>query len=164
VLQPFALILVAVQLIMLIYDPRTVLPAARDERAGDDLLALIRSYPGEVWIPAHSYYTAMVGKQTYVHWATVTDTSGIWDTDLDVQHGGQNDPRRQIILDEIQAAVAAKRFDAVILDDIPKELDAYWNDLLSPYYRLDRKLFAEDDVFWTVSGAPKRPQLVYVRR
>ena len=164
VLQPLALILVAVQLIILVYDPRTVLPAARDEHAGNDLLALIRSYPGEVWIPAHSYYTAMVGKPTYVHWATVTDTSGIWDTDLDVQHGGQNDPRRQIILDEIKAAVAAKRFDAIILDHIPKELRAYWDDLLSPYYRLDRKLFADDDVFWTVSGAPKRPQLVYVRR
>jgi 4-amino-4-deoxy-L-arabinose transferase-like glycosyltransferase len=164
VLQPLALILVAVQLIILVYDPRTVLPAARDERAGNDLLASIRSYPGEVWIPAHSYYAAIVGKPTCVHWATVTDTSGIWDTDLDVQHGGQNDPRRQIILDEIKAAVAAQRFDAIILDDIPKELRAYWNDLLSPYYRLDRKLFADDDVFWTVSGAPKRPQLVYIRR
>ncbi len=136
---------------------------ARDERAGCDL-SLIRSYPGEVFIPAHSYYAALVGKPTYVHWATITDTSGIWDTDLDVQQGGKNDPRRQIILDEIQAAVASQRFDAIILDDIPKELKAYWGDLLTPYYRLERKVFAEPDVFWTVSGAGNRPQLVYIRR
>jgi len=163
-LQPIALLLVAAQFLILIYDPRTVLPSARDERAGHDVLSLIRSYPGEVFIPAHSYYAALVGKPTYVHWATVTDTSGIWDTDLDVQHGGKNDPRRQIILDEIQSAVASQRFDAVILDDIPKELNAYWNDLLAPYYRLEREVFAAPDVFWTVSGASKRPQLVYIRR
>jgi len=163
-LQPIALLLVAAQFLILLYDPRTVLPSARDERAGRDLLALVRSYPGEVWIPAHSYYTALVGKATYVHWATITDTSGIWDTNLDVQHGGSNDPRRQIILDEIMAAVAEKRFDAIILDDIPKELQAYWDNLLAPTYRLERRAFAEADVFWTVSGAPKRPDLVYVRR
>ena len=154
----------AAQFLILLYDPRTVLPSARDERAGRDLLTLVRSYPGEVWIPAHSYYTALVGKATYVHWATVTDTSGIWDTNLDVQHGGKNDPRRQIILDEIKAAVAGQRFDAIILDDIPKELRAYWDDLLAPTFRLERRAFAEPNVFWTVSGAPKRPELVYVRR
>ena len=163
-LQPIVLLLVAAQLLILIYDPRTVLPSARDERAGYDLLSLIRSYPGEVFIPAHSYYAALVSKPTYVHWATITDTSGIWDTDLDVQHGGKNDPRRQIILDEIQAAVASQRFDAIILDDIPKELKAYWGDLLAPHYRLERKVFAEPDVFWTVSGAGNRPQLVYIHR
>ena len=163
-LQPIALLLVAAQFLILLYDPRTVLPSARDERAGRDLLTLVRSYPGEVWIPAHSYYTALVGKATYVHWATVTDTSGIWDTNLDVQHGGSNDPRRQIILDEIKAAVAGQRFDAIILDDIPKELRAYWDDLLAPTFRLERRAFAEPNVFWTVSGAPKRPELVYVRR
>ncbi len=163
-LQPVALFLVVVQFLMLAYDPSTVLPSGRDERAGRDMLALIRSYPGGVFIPAHSYYTALVGKPTYVHWATVTDTSGLWDTDLDVQHGRQNDPRRQIILDEVKAAVAGQRFDAIILDDIPKELDAYWNDLLSPYYRLEGKIFEEPDVFWTVSGAAKRPQLIYVRK
>jgi hypothetical protein len=163
-LQPIVLLLVTAQFLTLVYDLRTVLPSARDERAGHDLLSLIRSYPGEVFIPAHSYYAALVGKPTYVHWATITDTSGIWDTDLDVQHGGKNDPRRQIILDEIQAAVASQRFDAIILDDIPKELKAYWGDLLAPYYRLERKVFAEPDVFWTVSGAGNRPQLVYIRR
>ncbi len=163
-LQPIALLLVAAQFLVLLYDPRTVLPSARDERAGRDLLALVRSYPGEVWIPAHSYYTALAGKSTYSHWATITDASGIWDTNLDVQHGGSNDPRRQIILDEIKAAVAGQRFDAIILDDIPKELRAYWDDLLAPTFRLERRAFAEPDVFWTVSGAPKRPELIYIRR
>ena len=164
VLQPLALLLVAAQFIILLYDPRTVLPSARDERAGRDLIALVRSYPGEVWIPAHSNYTALAGKPTYSHWATITDASGIWDTNLDVQNGGSNDPRRSIILDEIKAAVAEQRFDAIILDDIPKELRAYWDDLLAPTYRLERRAFAEQDVFWTVSGAPKRPDLIYIRR
>jgi len=163
-LQPLALLLVAAQFLIMLYDPRTVLPSARDERAGNDLIALIRSYPGEVWMPAHSYYTALAGKSTYSHWATITDASGIWDTNLDVQAGGSNDPRRSIILEEIKAAVAEQRFDAIILDDIPKELRAYWDDLLAPTYRLERRAFAEQDVFWTVSGAPKRPDLIYIRR
>jgi hypothetical protein len=162
------LALTAAQFLLLAYDPRTVLPTARDENAGRALLDLIRSYPGEVFIPAHSYYTVRlkpeVGKPTYAHWAAITDASGIWDTNLDVQRGGQHDPRRQIILDEIQAAVASQRFDAIILDDIPKERQAFWDDLLAPYYEFDRNAFADPDVFWTVSGAPSRPELVYVPR
>jgi hypothetical protein len=162
--EPVALLVVIAQFALLIYDPRAVLPTSRDEQAGRDFLALIRQYPGDVWIPSHSYYTAQAGKRAFVHWATITDTSGLWDTNLDVQRGGQNDPRRQSILDDIQAAVAARRFDAIILDDMPRELNAYWNALLAPHYRLERKVFAEPDVFWTVSGAPGRPQLLYVRR
>jgi hypothetical protein len=160
--RPALLALVVIQFVTLIYDPRVVLPTQRDAAAGQALLQTIRSYPGEVFIPAHSYYTALAGKATYAHWAAITDTSGIWDTDLDVQHGGVNDPRRRIILDEISAAVARQQFDAILLDDIPKERRAYWDALLAPYYRLERPLFSGPDVFWTVSGAPKRPDLIYV--
>lgn len=160
--QRTILLLASVQILMLAYDPRTVLPTARDERAGQGLLALVRSFPGEVFIPSHSYYPALVGKPSHAHWAAITDTSGIWDTNLDVQRGGKNDPRREIIMDELRAAVARQRFDAIILDDYAAERHAFWDDLLAPYYELDRQVFADANVFWTVSGSPARPQLVYV--
>jgi hypothetical protein len=165
-LQWAVCLLVAVQFMRSSYDPRTVLPTARDEEAGREMLALLRSYPGEVFVAGASYYPAMLGKPTYAHWGAIVDSSGLWDTNLDVQRGGQPDPRRRIILDELAAAVAGQRFDAIILDDTSGAgpWDAYWNDLLAPYYRFDRRVFAEPDVFWTVSGSPSRPQLVYVPR
>ena len=161
-----ALLLAAVQFVKLVYDPRTVLPTARDERAGQEMLALIRSYPGDVFVAGGSYYPAMVGKPTFANWGAIVDSSGLWDTDLDVQRGKRPDPRRRIILDELEAAVASRRFDAVILDDTSGTgpWDTYWNSLLAPYYRFDRIIFAEPDVFWTISGGPTRPQLVYVPR
>jgi hypothetical protein len=161
-----ALLLAAVQFVKLVYDPRTVLPTARDERAGQEMLALIRSYPGDVFVAGGSYYPAMVGKPTFANWGAIVDSSGLWDTNLDVQRGKRPDPRRRIILDELEAAVASRRFDAVILDDTSGTgpWDTYWNSLLAPYYRFDRIIFAEPDVFWTISGGPTRPQLVYVPR
>lgn len=163
-LQPVALLMVAAQFLMQVYDPRSVLPTPRDERAGQDMLTLVRSFTGDVFVSGGSYYPAMVGKPTYANWGAIVDSSGLWDTNLDVQRGGQNDPRRQSILDELEAAVASQRFDAIILDDTSGTgpWDTYWNNLLTPYYRLDRRIFAEPDVFWTVSGGQTRPQLVYV--
>jgi hypothetical protein len=148
---------------VLAYDPRTVVPTRADEAAGRAFLERLRSYPGDVFIPAHSYYAAMAGKPTFAHWATITDTSGMWDTNLDVQHGGQNDPRRAIITDEVLAAIEARRFSAIILDDIPRELEGYWDALLAPHYQLDGRAFDSED-FITVSGAASRPDLIYVPR
>jgi hypothetical protein len=115
-------------------------------------------------MPSHTQYPVLAGKPDLAHWAPVIDTAGLWDTNRDVQQGGVNDPRRQIILDELDAAIAARQFSAIILDDNPKELEAFWAGRLEPYYRLEGQLFAEPDVFWTVSGAPTRPQLIYVPR
>ncbi len=158
------LLLAAAQFVKLVYDPRTVLPTARDERAGQDMLALLRSYPGDVFVAGGSYYPALVGKPTFANWGAIVDSGGLWDTNLDVQRGQQPDPRRRIILDELNAAVVSQRFDAIILDDTSGTgpWDVYWKNLLEPYYRFDRGVFAEPDVFWTVSGGPTRPQLVYV--
>jgi hypothetical protein len=153
-----------IQFALLAYDPRVTLPTAADEQAGRALVDRLAAYPGEVFIPAHSQYAAMAGKPTFAHWATITDTSGIWDTNLDVQHGGAHDPRRASLMQELEAAVAAQRFSAIILDDNEKELTAFWNDLLAPHYRLEGRLFDDDHVFQTVSGVRSRPQLVYVPR
>jgi len=160
--QSAVLVGVIVQFGWLVYDPRGTLPTTADRQAGEAFLEQIRAYPGEVFIPAHTYYPFMAGKPTHAHWASITDTSGIWDTNVDVQRGGVNDPRRAIILEEVQQAIAQQRFSAIILDDIPKELDNYWTPLLAPYYQLDQTVFTDPNVFWTVSGAHKRPQLIYV--
>lgn len=160
--RPVVLLLAVAQFWVLAYDPRTMIPSPRAEHAGQELLALIRAYPGEVFIPAHSYYTAMVGKPTYAQWAAVVDVSGLWDTDLDTRLGGPPDPRRRIILDEIEQAVMAQRFDAIILDDNDDWLTFYWNKVLAPYYHLERRVFVERDEFRTIVDPRWRPQLVYV--
>lgn len=151
------------QFALLAYDPRVVVPTAADEAAGRDFIARLRTYPGEVFIPSHSFYTAQAGKPTFAHWATITDTSGIWDTDMDVQRGGEHDPRRAYIMDEMLAAIEAKRFSAIILDDNERELTHFWNEVLEPYYRLEGRTF-DTDVFQPVSGALSRPDLIYVPR
>ncbi|MEI6125887.1 MAG: glycosyltransferase family 39 protein [Pseudomonadota bacterium] len=58
-----ALFLLAVQLCLLLYDPRSDLPYPGSEEKGSEFIARVRSMQGEVYIPYHSFYGVMAGKK-----------------------------------------------------------------------------------------------------
>lgn len=51
----------------------TVLPQPEDRVAADRLLNHLRQVPGDLFIPFHSYYGALVGKRTFVHRMGIRD-------------------------------------------------------------------------------------------
>jgi hypothetical protein len=89
------------------YDPRPFLPTARDRAAGDALLARLRAVDGDVLIPFHPFYGHLAGKPSYLHRMGVLD---IWRAGMGAPAG-------------LTAALDAKRFAAVVMDD---KIDGNW--------------------------------------
>ena len=65
--EAFVLGAALLQFACLAYDPRQYVPTAADRAAGEHLLATIRGIPGDVFVPAHGYLTALAGKRTFTH-------------------------------------------------------------------------------------------------
>ena len=56
----------------------------------------------------------------------------------------------------VDRLIAEQRFSAIVLDDSFRKVGD-----TTPGYALAETLFEDPSVFWTRSGAPSRPQLVY---
>jgi hypothetical protein len=69
----FVAALVAISLVATHYQPRAHVPRPEQREAGERLLAMIRSAPGEVFIPFHSFYPHLVGKSVSVHHVTLME-------------------------------------------------------------------------------------------
>lgn len=93
------------QLGLLLYDPRLQIPRPEERRANDELVELLRGYPGPVLVPHHSELPLLAGKPGHAH------EMAIWDV-LNV--GGRRG--RDLLAAEIRAALGAGRFDAIVTD------------------------------------------------
>ena len=51
----------------LLYDPAAALPPPAHGTATEQLIAFVRSQPGEVWLPFHGHLGALAGKQRFAH-------------------------------------------------------------------------------------------------
>ena len=72
---------------------------------------------------------------------------------------GYIDPKLKYDLTlEIKRAIREKRFSAVILDK-------YWFQKdIEEHYRIERRIFTDNDVFWPVTGWQTRPEVIYIPR
>jgi hypothetical protein len=97
---------VLVQLGGLAYAPADVLPAAAHRRAGDALIDLLRRFDGPVLMLGSSYYPVMAGKPSHAHLMALQD----------VARARGQEALREKLIGELNAALVARRFGAVILD------------------------------------------------
>lgn len=134
------------QLGLLAYDPRALLPTPGDRAAGDALVAKITSLDGDVFIPHHGYLARRAGKREYAH------TLGIDNLLLDDR---TSDARRDLEI-EFLGHFAERRFGAVILDS-----DGRYAEFAREFYGPGEPLFERDDVFFGVSGGHIRPETLY---
>ncbi len=114
------------------WSPRPFVPTARDRAAGDELIALIRDLPGEVWVPSHPWYGHLAGKPMYVHRMGVKDVTTLW-----TKPGTTYDRLiRGYRFDAVQLTAALRRrhWDAIVLDnrDVHQEVAA-----VGVHYRVD---------------------------
>ena len=104
-LAPIAAVL---QLAVLVYDPRTLVPTSRDAAAGRAIVERIRQLPDGVLVLDHGYLAEMAGKRSFAHGWAMTDV--LWADHADA--GGA-------LESEVRGAIAARRFPALVLDATP---------------------------------------------
>lgn len=132
------------QFLLLVYNPIRQIPTAQDRAAGWELVQTIRSLPGDVLIPYHPYLLTLAGKPAHAHWTGMEELIGLY--------GGGETPEGTRLLGELRDAIANRRYSALFLDEA-------W-DVASSYVN-QGPLFAQEDVFWPVTGWRTRPQYIY---
>jgi 4-amino-4-deoxy-L-arabinose transferase-like glycosyltransferase len=131
------------------YSPADQLPTERDYRAGEAFVQYLSDLPGEVYVPYHTQYAVMAGKQPYAHQAA------LWD----VLRGESSNRGKEILAGRIEQAVRERRFDSIILDGAGQ-----WNFLygLEDYYSLQTEAIPPDGAPAPLTGWRISPQSVFL--
>jgi hypothetical protein len=135
-------LLCLLQLLLLAYNPRPLVPTAADRQAGQALVRRLAALPGEVYIPFHGYLAALAGKPTHAQGMAVYDVLR-----------GEN-PQAGALAASLHQAIRDQRFAAVVLDSnlfLPQ---------LTRYYRPTETVFDRPSVFFPVTGKRTRPEQI----
>ncbi len=142
------------QLALLAYDPRPQIPAEGDRAAGAEVVDLLKGASGEVFIPLHAYLAGMAGKRIYLQGNAGIDSLRAGDTRV-----------RDMLVTNLDEAIREQRFDLIILD---KSGLLSWNRLgplirgsLEASYEESGPVFESRKVFWPVTGARTRPEVIW---
>lgn len=106
----FLLAAVAIPLISWVYNPHDAIPHRDLVASQQELIAWLRIFPGDVFLPSHPYEGVLAGKQ--------------WHPDNAALHDALRpklDEVRQPVLAEIAAEVDQEKFDAIVLDETPAQ-------------------------------------------
>ena len=142
----FLALAAAMQLGLLHYSPRRLVPRARDEVAGRELYDKLRAIDGEVWVLGPGYLAARAGKRSYAHeWAI-----------RDVLNFGGGAPGRELSR-EIREAIRDRRFDAIVSET------EYLEKEISVRYRDGGPAVSDPKAFFAVTGTPNRARTVWLR-
>jgi hypothetical protein len=107
----FLLAAVAIPLVSWIYNPHDFMPHRDLVASQNDLIAWLRVFPGDVYLPAHPYEGVLAGKQwhadnTSLHDALRPNLPGVGDS----------------VRAEIAKEVDQNKFDAIVLDGLPEDV------------------------------------------
>ncbi|MGC2252862.1 MAG: hypothetical protein WA626_19475, partial [Acidobacteriaceae bacterium] len=111
VARVFLLGAVAIPLVSWVYNPHDVMPHHELVASQDDLIAWLRVFPGDVYIPAHPYEAVLAGKQWHA------DNTSLHDA-LRPQLPEDDDTVRAKIAGEVDQ----NKFDAIVLDGLPEDV------------------------------------------
>ncbi|MBN8550130.1 MAG: glycosyltransferase family 39 protein [Deltaproteobacteria bacterium] len=133
------------QFLLLIHPVNAALPPSADRAADDQIVKLISSYVGDVFVPYHPYLLSLSGKQSHVHhWAL-----------YDVLRGDP-DGEAPRLRQELESAFSARKFAAIITDD------GWFKDQIERFYAWKAKLQPGDPTVRSRSGEPRtRPENLY---
>ncbi len=145
-------VILLLQFACLIYNPLLFSPTQNDLDAGRKLIERISQIEGDVFVPYHSYFPVLAGKRSYANAEAM----------YTIMSGDREDGRIKMI-NEILQVIREKRFSAIILD--VHESRRLWSRGLvatefNGYCRSPRPIFADESVFWPVTGVRVRPQVL----
>jgi hypothetical protein len=138
-----------VQLALRGYDPRRLVPTRADREAGRRLVRLLRERPGPILLPSHPYLLPLAGHPGHAHQMAMND----------VLLNERREEIRQRLAAPMREALREHRYRAVVLDPW------FWfRAEVEACYREEEEVpaFSDDRVFWPVTGAPTRPEAVYL--
>lgn len=140
------------QLLWLAFNPWDWVPTGADRKAGDELVARIRGFEGDVIIPSAPYLAALAGKPTMAHQMALSDV---------LRASGSTDVKRKLTR-QINRELGDLRYDAILL---------FWSGGWFPgtpipdEYVYTGKVFQSPGVFRPKSGAKQFvPTELFVRR
>jgi 4-amino-4-deoxy-L-arabinose transferase-like glycosyltransferase len=146
-MEIFVYLVCIIQFSLLFYNPFDQIPTRDDIKAGTELVDTIKQMKGDVLVPQHGYLSVLAGKHSYAHWVAILEVVG--------GLGGEPKEEGKKLENEIAQAIREKRFSAIIQDmDCFKDIERY--------YTIQRPVFSDETIFWTVTGARTRPQVIYV--
>ena len=142
------------QLGCLLYDPVDQVPTRRDLEAGKRLTSIVSGIEGDILFPFHGFIGEVFREDD--RQSRVLDVVCPMSV---INILGYIDPKLKYDLTlEIKRAIREKRFSAVILDK-------YWFQKdIEEHYRIERRIFTDNDVFWPVTGWQTRPEVIYIPR
>lgn len=144
-------LLVFLQMLALLYNPRLVVPTPRQKAKGEEVVARLEAIDGEVLIPFHPYLAVYAGKPPHMHMAAVYDvlrSDGLgWG---------------QWLRGELRRALQEHRYAAVVLDQHTFLLmDEATEEVLRRYYDGPYPFVRNPDLFRPLTGLRLRPEVVY---
>lgn len=146
--------LLCVQMLVMVYDPREQIPTAADHVAGERVVARLASVEGEVFAPHQGYLARRAGKGPTLHAQTITDLLA---SERHAELAGR-------LVGDLERALSARRYGALLLarpwEAAPYELRA----IALHYRRVEGPLQEGSPVMLPVTGAPMRPELLYLPR
>jgi len=146
-IEALILLFSGVQLITLLPPPAAQIPTWADKQAGQELVERIRTCPGNVYVPFHTYLAALAGKDGYAGVVEMGELRGSF--------GGRVDPLWDEVLNQIRLALDSQVFSAVVQDN------QIFRDAMSPYYIASGTVFQNELVFWPITGRKIRPEIIY---
>ncbi len=127
--EPARLLLLAaagISLITWVYNPHDFIPHRELVDSNDEMVAWLKTFPGDVFLPSHPYEAVVAGKPWHPDNAALHDA-------LRPEVEGIRGP----LLAEIRAAIDGEKFDAIVLDGTPAQTlaDQTWlpRDLVTHY-------------------------------
>jgi len=139
----------ALQFALLWYPIGPQLPSDEDLTAGRSLVAQVRAQSGDVYVPFHPELALMGGKKPFASWSPMFQLEG--------NYGGGDIRATGRVKTEFARAMQRRQFTMIILD---QESNWIWGDPEKYYTRGERPVFADEDVFWPVTGWQTRPEFL----
>lgn len=157
-------VLLTLQLILQLYNPKPLVPTAQDTKKGYEFISMVRNMPGEVYIPYHSFYAVLAGKQMIfnggAYWIyNVLAEEKFKPTDLIEKI--KNRYFSAIILDDTGYLTA--KGERIVMDNIKLLLTSEdeLSKVVAEQYTLGSRIpYRTDDEFRNVTGFNTRPELI----
>ena len=144
---PLAAGLVALQLVLVAWNPRAQVPGPGDRAAGDTLVTALRQLDGRVWCSSHTYLLERAGRPGHAHVMPL----------MDVIRDGHG-PRERALLATLRDSLAAHAWDRAVLDN----RDWLADEFIAAGYLPAARVFPDASVLWPVTGMRTRPEYILV--
>jgi len=127
-------------------NPFRWIPTDADKQAGDNFVEELKQIEGDVLISNHPYLLLMAGKKLCAHTAGVDDVLR-----------GDDGRVKDELLGEIRRRIEVGEYAAIVL-----EREWIFRRDVEKHYQFSRKIFADDQVFWPITGWRTRPEEIWV--